>query len=111
MRRLTVMALAATLCALLSSATRAQRLDGTLRITVTDHSQATIEEAKVTAENEATGVATTTSASSAGTYVFPNLLVGTYMVTVEKDGFKKAVEKGTSVGSNQVAEAKVELEV
>jgi hypothetical protein len=111
MRRLTVMALAAMLCALLSSATRAQRLDGTLRITVTDHSQATIEEAKVTAENEATGVATTTSASSAGTYVFPNLLVGTYMVTVEKDGFKKAVQKGISVGSNQVAEAKVELEV
>jgi len=111
MRRLTVMALAAMLCVLLSSAARAQRLDGTLRVTVTDHSQATIEEAKVTAENEATGVATTTSASSAGTYVFPNLLVGMYTVTVEKDGFKKAVQKGISVGSNQVAEAKVELEV
>jgi Carboxypeptidase regulatory-like domain len=111
MRRLTVMALAAMLCVLLSSVTRAQRLDGTLRVTVTDNSQATIEEAKVTAQNEATGVATTTSASSAGTYVFPNLLVGTYTVTVEKGGFKKAVEKGISVGSNQVAEAKVELEV
>ena len=111
MRRLTVMALAAMLCVLLSSVTRAQKLDGTLRVTVTDHSQATIEEAKVTAQNEATGVATATSASSAGTYVFPNLLVGTYTVTVEKDGFKKALEKGISVGSNQVAEAKVELEV
>lgn len=111
MRRLTVMALAAMLCVLLSSVTRAQKLDGTLRVTVTDHSQATIEEARVTAQNEATGVAARTSASSAGTYVFPNLLVGTYTVTVEKDGFKKAVEKGISVGSNQVAEAKVELEV
>jgi Carboxypeptidase regulatory-like domain len=111
MRRLTVIPLAAMLCVLLSSVTRAQKLDGTLRVTVTDHSQATIEEAKVTAQNEATGVATATSASSAGTYVFPNLLVGTYTVTVEKDGFKKAVEKGISVGSNQVAEAKVELEV
>ena len=51
---------------LLGSATRAQRLDGTLRVTVMDHSQATIESAQVTVENEATGVAATTTASSAG---------------------------------------------
>src|SRR5215470_9922718 len=108
MRRLTVTALAAMLCLLLGSATGAQRLDGTLRITVMDHSQAVVEDAKVTAENEATGVATTTSASSAGTYVFPNLLVGAYTITVEKDGFKKSVQKGIAVNSNQVAEAKVE---
>src|SRR5262245_66299806 len=102
MRRLTVMALAAMLCMLLGSATRAQRLDGTLRVTVIDHSQAAIEDGKVTVENEATGVAATTTASSAGTYVFPNLLVGTYTVTVEKDGFKKSVQKGIAVNSNQV---------
>jgi hypothetical protein len=111
MRRLSVLALAAMLCALLSSAARAQRLDGSLRVTVMDNSQATIEDAKVTVENEATGVATTTTASSAGTYVFPNLLVGTYTVTVEKDGFKKSVQKGIGVNSNQVAEARVELEL
>jgi hypothetical protein len=111
MRRFTVMALAAMLCALLSSAARAQRLDGALRVTVMDHSQATIEDAKVTAENEATGVAATTTASSAGTYVFPNLLIGTYTITVEKDGFKKSVQKGIAVASNQVAETKVELEL
>ena len=111
MRRLTVMALTAMLCVFLSSAARAQRLDGTLRVTITDHSQATIEDAKVTVENEATGVAATTTASSAGTYVFPNLLIGTYTVTVEKDGFKKAIQKGIAVASNQVAEAKIELEL
>src|SRR5262252_861251 len=111
MRRLTVMALAATLCLLLGSATRAQRLDGTLRVTVMDNSQASIESAKVTVENEATGVAATATASSAGTYVFPNLLIGTYTVTVEKDGFKKSIQKGIQVASNQVAEAKVELEL
>jgi hypothetical protein len=111
MRRLIFMALAWVLCILLGSATRAQRLDGTLRVTVTDKSQASVEEAKVTAENEATGVAVTTTASSSGTYVFPNLLVGTYTVTVEKDGFKKAVQKGIVVNSNQVSEAKVDLEL
>ena len=111
MRRLSVLALAATLCALLSSAAWAQRLDGSLRVTVMDNSQATIEDAKVSVENEATGVASTTTASSAGTYVFPNLLVGTYTVTVEKDGFKKAVQKGIGVNSNQVAETRVVLEL
>src|SRR5499433_2931545 len=111
MRRLTVMALAAMLCLLLSSAAWAQRLDGSLRVTVTDHSQASVEDAKVTVANEATGVATVTTASSAGTYVFPNLLVGTYTVTVEKDGFKRAVQKGIAVASNQTADAKVELEL
>jgi hypothetical protein len=111
MRRLIFMALAGVLCILLGSAARAQRLDGTLRVTVTDNSQASIEEAKVTAENEATGVAVTTTASSSGTYVFPNLLVGTYTVTVEKDGFKKAVQRGIIVNSNQVSEAKVDLEI
>ncbi len=111
MRRLIFMALAGVLCILLGNAARAQRLDGTLRVTVTDKSQASIEEAKVTAENEATGVAVTTTASSSGTYVFPNLLVGTYTVTVEKDGFKKAVQKGIIVNSNQVSEAKVDLEL
>ena len=43
--------------------------------------------------------------------MFPNLLVGTYTVTVEKDGFKKAVQKGIIVNSNQVSEAKVDLEL
>jgi carboxypeptidase family protein/TonB-dependent receptor-like protein len=111
MRRLTVIALAATLCLLLGSGAWAQRLDGSLRVSVTDHSQASVEDAKVTVANEATGVATTTTASSAGTYVFPNLLVGTYTVTVEKDGFKKAVQKGIAIASNQTADAKVELEL
>jgi len=111
MRRLIFTALAAILCILLGSAAQAQRLDGTLRVTITDKSQASIEEAKVTAENQETGVAVTTTASSSGTYVFPNLLVGTYTLTVEKEGFKKVVQKGVIVNSNQVTEAKIELEL
>jgi uncharacterized protein (DUF2141 family) len=103
MRRLIVIALSAMICILLGSAAQAQRLDGTLRVTVTDSSQAVIEEAKVTVENQETGVSTSTTASSAGTYVFPNLLVGTYTVTIERDGFKKVVQKGVAVASNQVA--------
>jgi hypothetical protein len=111
MRRLIVVALAAALCVLLSGATWGQRLDGTLRVTVTDNSHASIEDAKVTVVNDSTGVATTATASSAGTYVFPNTLVGTYTVSIEKDGFKKSVQKNVTVNSNSTADLKVELEL
>jgi hypothetical protein len=90
---------------------KAQRLDGTLRVTVSDSTGAGIPDAKVTVTNEATGVTTTATASSAGTYVFPDLLVGTYTVGVEKSGFKKTINKGVQVESNQVAEVAATLEV
>jgi hypothetical protein len=111
MRRLIFVALAAILCILLGSPAPAQRLDGSLRVTVTDKSQGGVEDAKVSVTNNATGVISETTASSSGTYVFPNLLVGTYTVSVEKDGFKKAINKSVVVESNQVAEAKLELEL
>jgi hypothetical protein len=111
MRRLIQVALLTVSCALAASLAQAQRLDGSLRVTVTDKSGATVEDARVTVTNEATNVSTTATASSAGTYVFPNLLVGSYRVTVEKTGFKKAISAGVGVESNQVKEAMVTLEV
>src|SRR5215813_1481391 len=111
MRKLIFMALAGVLCILFGSAARAQRLDGSLRVTVTDKTGAMVEDARVTVTNEATNVATTATSSSAGTYVFPNLLVGTYRVTVEKDGFKKFLSKGVTVESNQVTDSTAQLEI
>jgi hypothetical protein len=98
-------------CLFASQSLHAQRLDGTLRVTVTDKSGATIEDARVIVTNQATNVPKTATASSAGTYVFPDLTVGIYTVTVEKDGFRKAVVKDIQVESNQVAEANAMLEV
>ncbi len=98
-------------CLLATQALHAQRLDGTLRITVTDKTGATIDDARVTVTNADTNVPKTATASSAGTYVFPDLTVGTYNVTVEKDGFRKAVVKAIQVESNQVAEANATLEI
>src|SRR5215472_14182312 len=97
--------------ALVPSYAMAQRLDGTLRVTVSDKTGAGIVDARVTVTNEGTNVSVAATASSAGTYVFPNLLVGTYTVAVEKDGFKKTVNKGVQVESNQVAEVAATLEV
>jgi Carboxypeptidase regulatory-like domain/TonB dependent receptor len=111
MRRIITLALLALFCVFVSGAAYAQRFDGSLRVSVTDKSGGTVENAKVTVINEATNVAVTATASSAGTYVFPNLLVGSYTVTVEKEGFRKSVSKGVQVQSNQVAEAAAVLEV
>src|SRR6266851_4053469 len=94
-----------------TSVARGQRLDGSLRVEVGDTSGAAVVDAKVTVTNEATGVSVSTTASSAGTYVFPDLLVGSYTITVEKAGFKKSVQKNVTVESNQVAETKVALEL
>src|SRR3984893_17427786 len=88
-----------------------QRLDGTLRVVVSDVSGASVTDAKVTVANEATNVSQSTDASSNGAYEFPNLLPGSYTVTVEKDGFKKYVGKGVRVAGTQVAETTVECEL
>jgi hypothetical protein len=109
--RLLIGMLGVFLCLLQGSAARGQRLDGTLRVEVGDTSGGSIVDAKVTVTNEATNVSLSTSTSSSGTYVFPNLLVGTYTISVEKTGFKKAIQKGVTVESNQTAESKVALEL
>jgi outer membrane receptor protein involved in Fe transport len=111
MRRFAGTILVLFVCTFLSVVAKGQRLDGSLRVTVTDASDASIADASVTVTNEASNVSTTLKASSAGTYVFPNLLVGSYTVTVESAGFKKAVKKGVAVESNQVADTTLRLEV
>jgi hypothetical protein len=111
MRRSIQFALLVLSCVLAATIAQAQRLDGTLRITVTDKSGATVEDARVTVTNEATNVSTTATASSAGTYVFPNLLVGSYKISIEKAGFKKSISTGVAVESNQTAEAAAVLEI
>jgi Carboxypeptidase regulatory-like domain len=98
-------------CILVVHVARGQRLDGTLRVTVIDKTGAVVEDARVRVTNEATNVSKTATASSAGTYVFPDLLVGDHAVTVEKPGFQKWVSKGIQVQSNQVAEATAMLQV
>src|SRR5260370_6589820 len=89
----------------------AQRVDGTLRGTVVDESGAVVPDAKVTATNPETGVAQVTTTTSSGTYIFPNLLAGTYAVTVEKNGFQKYEPQGVQLNSNQSIEANIHLSV
>ena len=87
----------------------AQKLDGILRGDVKDQTGAMVPEAKVTATNEATNFSQTTLSTSSGSYIFPNLLPGTYTLTVEAKGFRRYLNRGVAVSGNQVAEVLVNL--
>ena len=90
---------------------QAQALDGTLRGEVTDPSGAVVAGAMVTATNIATNVARTTTTSGSGSFNFPNLLAGTYTVTVEKPGFKSSVQKNVVVPAARQSTANTTLMV
>jgi hypothetical protein len=75
----------------------AQTFRGTILGTVTDTSGAAVLNAKVTAHNVDTGVDRSTDTSSDGSYLIPELPIGTYTVTVELSGFQKSVITGVKV--------------
>lgn len=68
----------------------AQATTGVLTGTVTDPRGSAIAGAKVTAKNQNTGVEQTVTASGEGSYTFPTLPPGKYVVTIEQSGFKHA---------------------
>ena len=80
----------AALCIALSVPAFAQRTNATLRGTVTDPSAAITPGATVTLRNEGTGLTRTAVSNDAGLYLFPELPIGTYTMTVELSGFKTA---------------------
>jgi hypothetical protein len=57
---------------------------------------------KVTATNDATGVTHDTVSNESGDYTFPDLSVGTYSLTFDLAGFKKAVRHAIALDVNQV---------
>jgi len=78
---------------------------------VTDNSGAVVEGATVTLTNEGTKVSFNTETSSAGAYVFDLVQVGTYTLTVEKQGFKRFVSTNNVVNINQPTTVNILLEV
>jgi len=112
MRRLCSFLLATLGGLLLSlSPVNAQRTTGTLRGQVLDPQGSTISGAKITATNQDTAVSIDTTTTSVGTYSFPSLVPGRYLVAVEASGFKKFVKKDVVVVADQdnLADAKLEL--
>ena len=88
---------AAFFCSLicLSSPAIAQRADrATISGVVTDAQNAAVPGASVTIRNEATGVDTVVVTNASGAYASPPLVLGRYSVTVDLQGFRRAVTSG-----------------
>jgi Carboxypeptidase regulatory-like domain len=75
---------------------------GNIQGTVTDPTGAVIPNAIVTLTEESTQVKRTAKSDSGGVYIFPNINVGTYSVTVGSSGFETYTKTGNvlEVGSN-----------
>jgi hypothetical protein len=82
----------------------AQRADrATISGVVTDPQGSAVPGATVTVRNEGTGVESVLVTNAAGAYSAPPLVLGTYSVTVDLTGFKKAVTSGILLqGGDQV---------
>ncbi|PYT77602.1 MAG: hypothetical protein DMG40_23030 [Acidobacteria bacterium] len=102
-------------CALLVFAgqvARAQQADrAVITGIVTDSSGSAIPDAKVTIIDEKTGTRIEVGTNSAGNYSTPPLILGTYTVQVEKNGFKLSTTKGIVVTGGQTYRQDVKLEV
>ena len=95
---------ALTIALLLYAPAYAQVAGGTLTGTVSDASGAVLPNAQLSIKHASTGVVTTAVTDSAGLYAAPNLVPGTYDVTIAASGFVTQVESGITltVGATQV---------
>jgi hypothetical protein len=93
-----------TLCAQLADR-------GVITGIVTDASGAAIPDARVTITNQETGTKTVVGTNSAGNYSTPPLLLGTYSVQVEKEGFKVYTFQGIVLTGGQTYRQDVKLDV
>jgi Carboxypeptidase regulatory-like domain len=83
---------------------------GNIQGTISDPSGAVIPNARVTLTDNATAVKHQTASSSGGVFSFPNLVVGTYSLSVAASGFKTynrteiVLEVGSNIGVNVTME-------
>src|SRR6266581_4709023 len=78
---------------------------------VTDASGAAIPDARVTITDEQTGVKTIVGTNSAGNYSTPPLILGTYRVDIEKQGFKVFSRTGYALTGGQTVRVDAFLDV
>ena len=75
----------------------AQTNQGAIAGNILDPSAAVVPNAQITAKGDATGTTYQTTSSSAGSYSFPNVQIGSYTVTVNVPGFSASIVKGVIV--------------
>src|SRR5437868_6151208 len=103
--------LAALLTCLLTLTALGQQTTGSLNGSVTDPSGAVVAGATVTVVNAATGAERSAISNSTGTFDFQALQPGTYTISVDAKGFKKAVSRDIVVSVATATQVTIPLEV
>ena len=93
-----------------SSIAFCQAVNASLVGTITDSSGAVVPNARITITETRTGVSRTTAANESGNYTFSDLPPGTYTVTAEQTGFKRASRPGVDVVVNTTGRVDLTLE-
>ena len=109
--RIAAMLAALFLAAILpgSHALLAQTITGSILGTVTDPSGAVVSGAKVSANNTATGVVTSTTTNAEGLYNIRFLPIGPYTVTISAQGFSRETVSQFQLETDQIAKFNVKL--
>src|ERR1035437_2859340 len=100
--QLKTLCLTLALCLFLPTLLSAQGTGGRILGRISDPTGAVLSGVKVTATNEATSVAQDTLSNDSGDFGFPNIPVGTYSLSFDLKGFKKAVRRSIALDVNQV---------
>jgi hypothetical protein len=108
---LKIMGLLALTILLAPGALAQLRIVGAVSGTILDPTGAVVANAKVTLKDAQTGITKEAAATNGGTFLFPDLAVGSYVVTVTAPGFKTATLTNISVSTNQTADVRVSLEL
>jgi hypothetical protein len=105
------LALSAVLIAAPYALAQSQAINGSIRGRVTDSAGASVPQASVAIANSDTGFNRSQNTGDEGYYVFPNLPLGTYTVTIKKEGFTTQRHTGVilEAGTEGVVDAKLEV--
>ena len=83
----------------------------TLVGTITDSSGSLLPGAKLTVVNTGTSFLSESSTTTEGSYYIPNLIPGTYRLTIEAAGFKKYIREGITLRTNETPRIDVMMEI
>jgi hypothetical protein len=87
------------------------RIVGAISGTVQDPTGAVVPNAKVTLRDEKTGITRDVTSTELGTFLFPDLAVGTYEVTVTATGFQNSRVSSIGVSTSQTTDVRVGMTV
>jgi hypothetical protein len=110
MRSRSVAFLFAIFVFIFASTAHAQTFRGSIQGTVTDSSGAAIPGARVKVFSSGTGLSRSLGTNDQGAYVANELPLGTYSVTVEKQGFRTTTLNGIPVSVGSPARADIKLD-